>query len=109
MSAPLPPLTVLRRRLAGAKARCARDASAAPAGHSRGRSANYAHVAFEFSSPAEGARQLLAKLGPIPPGMSLDRVDPHGPYSLENLRYASPRLQVLNRRRKSSIKHVWEE
>jgi hypothetical protein len=60
-------------------------------------------IAFEFASPAMGARLLLRKLGPISPGTSLDRVNPRGPYSLDNLRYASPLLQVLNRRRKSSI------
>ncbi len=85
-----PDITILRKRLAAAKWRCE---------HAPG----YAHVSFDFASPAIGARQLLEKLGPIPPGKSLDRIDPHGPYSLDNLRYASPLLQVLNRRKKSSI------
>jgi hypothetical protein len=90
------PLDVLRDRLAAAKWRCE---------HPTGPNRAYAGIAFEFSSPAAGARLLLDKLGPIPPRMSLDRIDPRGPYSLDNLRYASPLLQVLNRRRKSSVSH----
>jgi hypothetical protein len=89
-------LNALRKRLAAAKWRC---------GHAAGSNRTYAGIAFEFASAAAGARLLLVKLGPIPPGMSIDRIDPRGPYSLGNLRYASPRLQVLNRRRKSSIAH----
>jgi len=61
-------------------------------------------IAFEFVSPAAGARLLLNKLGPIPRGKSLDRIDPAGPYSLDNLRYATPLLQVLNRRTRSSVR-----
>ena len=80
----------LRRRLEGAKYRCE---------HARGQNAAYAGVRFGFVSPAEGARLLYEKLGPIPDGISLDRIDPSGPYSLENLRYASPTLQSLNQRR----------
>ena len=78
------------RLLEGANRRCQ---------SATGRNAAYADVSFEFSSPAEGARQLYEKPGPIPDGMSLDRIDPSGPYSLENLRYATPTLQSLNQRR----------
>ena len=80
----------LRRLLQDAKRRCE---------HSSGQNAAYANVNFEFVSPAEGARLLYEKLGPIPDGYSLDRIDPCGPYSLENLRYANPTLQSLNQRR----------
>src|ERR1700676_4324579 len=79
----------LRRGLAGAKYRCER---------ATGKNAAYADVSFEFASPAEGARLLYEKLGPMPGGVSLDRIDPSGPYSLENLRYAGPALQSVNRR-----------
>ena len=89
-------LTVLRKRLSAAKWRCE---------HAWGDNHTYADITFEFSSPAIGARLLLTKLGPIPRGMSLDRIDPHGPYSIDNLRYATPLLQVLNRRTKSSVSH----
>ena len=89
-------LTVLRKRLAAAQWRCNHPIDANRA---------YAGVAFDFPSPVIGARLLLAKLGPIPPGKSLDRIDPRGPYSIDNLRYATPLLQVLNRRRKSSVSH----
>jgi len=90
-------ISTLRKRLAAAKHRCEH-----PIGHNH----TYAGVAFDFPSPAIGARLLLAKLGPIPPGKSLDRIDPFGPYSLDNLRYASPLLQILNRRKKSSASHL---
>lgn len=93
-----PDLTTLRKRLAAAKWRCE---------HPTGPSRVYEGIAFDFPSPAIGARLLLAKLGPIPAGKSLDRIDPRGPYSLHNLRYATPLLQVLNRREKSSISHCW--
>jgi hypothetical protein len=82
-------LVELRKRLAGARSRCANPT---------GKNAAYAHVAFEFASPAVGARLVYDKLGPIPPGASLDRIEPSGPYALGNLRYASPTLQSVNRR-----------
>jgi hypothetical protein len=80
----------LRRGLAGARYRCE---------HPTGNNAAYAAVSFEFSTPAEGARLLYEKLGPLAEGESLDRIDPSGPYSLENLRYATPTLQSVNQRR----------
>jgi hypothetical protein len=88
-------LVPLRKRLAAAKWRCE---------HATGPNRAYAGIAFEFVSPAAGARLLLNKLGPIPRGKSLDRIDPAGPYSLDNLRYATPLLQVLNRRTRSSVR-----
>jgi hypothetical protein len=81
-------IAVIKRRLAGARQRCEAPGD---------RDAAYAGVRFEFSSPAEGAAALFDKLGPIPPGMTLDRSDPRGPYSLGNLRYATPTMQSLNR------------
>jgi hypothetical protein len=70
-------LRLIRARLTGAKYRCE---------HASGKNAAYRGVAFEFTSAAEGARLLYEKFGPIPPGASLDRIDPAGPYSLDNLR-----------------------
>jgi hypothetical protein len=88
-------VVTLRKRLAAAKWRCE---------HATGPNCSYAGIAFDFPSPAIGARLLLAKLGPISRGKSLDRIDPAGPYSLDNLRYATPLLQVLNRRTRSSVR-----
>jgi len=79
----------IRTRLATAKYRC---------DHPAGKNAVYQEIAFDFASPAEGARLLYQKLGALPAGGSLDRIDPTGPYSLENLRYAGPTLQSVNRR-----------
>jgi hypothetical protein len=55
-------------------------------------------VTFDFESPAIGARQLFARLGPIPPGMSLDRRNPWLGYSLDNLRYADASTQRRNQK-----------
>jgi hypothetical protein len=96
MLATSPDITALRKRLAAAKWRCE---------HATGPNHAYAGIVFDFPSPAIGARLLLSKLGPIPRGKSLDRINPCGPYSIDNLRYATPLLQVFNRRRKSSISH----
>jgi hypothetical protein len=63
-------IATLRKRLAAAKWRCE---------HPTGPNRPYEGVAFLFPSPAIGARLLLAKLGPMPPGKSLDRIDPRGP------------------------------
>lgn len=79
----------IRARLAAAKHRCE---------HPTGKNAAYRGVLFDFASPAEGARLLYSKYGPLPEGESLDRINPSGPYSLENLRYAGPTLQSVNRR-----------
>ena len=59
----------------------------------------YAGVAYELPDPPMVAAKLLyERLGPLPPGMSLDRIDPHGNYALSNLRYATPKQQTANRR-----------
>jgi len=79
----------IRARLGSAKHRC---------DHPTGKNAAYRGVLFDFASPAEGARLLYQKLGPLAERESLDRIDPFGPYSLENLRYARPALQSVNRR-----------
>ncbi len=59
----------------------------------------YAGVAYALPDPPlAGATLLYEHLGPLPPGMSLDRIDPHGNYALFNLRYATPKEQTANRR-----------
>jgi hypothetical protein len=60
---------------------------------------HYRGISFDFENPLIGARQLYEKLGPLPEGYSLDRIDPRGPYSLDNLKYSTPREQALNTRR----------
>ena len=59
----------------------------------------YAGVAYRMPDPPmAGARALYEKLGPLPQGLSLDRIDPYGPYSIDNIRYATPKEQTENRR-----------
>ena len=58
----------------------------------------YAGVAYELPEPPMAAARLLYEaLGPLPPGKTLDRIDPNGNYALANLRYATPKEQTANR------------
>jgi hypothetical protein len=58
----------------------------------------YRDVAYALPDPPRVAAKLIFDaLGPIPPAMSLDRIDPRGPYSLENLRSATATEQTANR------------
>ncbi len=80
----------IERRLREAKRRCEKPRPRDGAGY------HSPAVTFDFESPAIGARQLFERLGPIPPGMSLDRRNPWLGYSLNNLRYADPSTQRRN-------------
>jgi hypothetical protein len=82
----------IERRLRDAKRRCENPRPRDGAGYHR------PAVMFNFESPAIGARQLFERLGPISPGMSLDRRNPWLGYSLDNLRYADATTQRRNQK-----------
>lgn len=46
---------------------------------------------------------FLADMGPRPPGLTLDRIDPDAGYTPENCRWVTPLIQVLNRRDRISL------
>jgi hypothetical protein len=51
-----------------------------------------------YLDPAEGFENLLADLGPKPPGRhSVDRINPDGDYAPENIRWATDTQQARNR------------
>jgi hypothetical protein len=78
-------LQILTKRFYSVKHRC-------------GRARFYRHVTFGFGSAREAAEYMLALHGPIPPGQSIDRIDGRRGYEPGNLRYATLKQQIVNRR-----------
>jgi hypothetical protein len=74
----------LQRRFTQIKSRC-------------GKHPAYRNIGFEFDCPRVAAVLCLAKFGPLPDGQTIDRIDPRGPYSLKNIRYADRLTQSVNR------------
>lgn len=61
----------------------------------------YGHVSFLFNSFEEFWQVLGERL----PGMSLDRIDPHGNYEPSNVRWANTKEQTRNKRNNVLIEY----
>jgi len=53
----------------------------------------------------ESYDNFIRDLGPMPPGFSLDRINPHGSYCKENCRWADDLTQGNNKRRHLQFQH----
>jgi hypothetical protein len=84
----------LVRRFHQAKFRCGPKAKPADRRTYRG-------IAFKFPSARDAAEYMLDACGALPPGMTIDRIDGRRGYEPGNLRYATPKEQIVNRRFKS--------
>jgi hypothetical protein len=90
MSRLSPELKALIARFRGAQRRCSEKADPQDRRH-------YRCVCFGFASPPAAAEYMLATCGPIPPGKTIDRIDPRKGYEAGNLRYATRTEQTANR------------
>lgn len=55
-------------------------------------------IKFNFASYSEAIEYIWTCLGPIPDGMSIDRINNNGNYEIGNLRYATWSEQQYNKR-----------